>query len=246
MMQKNPKVKFKLANLNKEAERAYEFKETLKQKFELRSGSHFNITLSEELKNKILRANSFEDIKNELINFLKTKKPEFDENKLKEINQAWKEVEKTYFIEVEKITGKKFDFEEYICYLIFSVCGHYEEGSNRIYVDIILSPKAIAAICAEELLHLHYWKIIEDLFKIRMKKFYGKFDMKPWQISEVIPEYILVENPTFFKFKWNNWNRKNSYSWITDLRKILDPIWRNRKDFNDFLIKAHKELNCLP
>ena len=244
------KLVFKIANADVEAERIYDFRESLKSDFELRKQSYFDIEIPQELKNKIIESTNLEEVKNELTNFINeiTKTGEFTlkKEKLESINAKWKEVEKLCFNEVEKLTQRKFDYKIYKAYLIFSLCGHYKEGTNEIYIDRKWQPNVIAAICGEELLHLHYWKIINKLFKVERMEFCRRFDMRPWQISEVIPEYVLFSNAAFKKFGWSKFDRSRGYPWIPGVRKILDKLWKNKKDFKDFVIKAHKKMGCLP
>ncbi len=240
-----PKLEFKIATKLEEAKRIYAFKEAFKSSFALRKGSHLYILMPSLLKKKIINSNSFLDVKRELVSYLR-KNPKKTKINLDEIKEAWKDVSGTFFREVTRLTNRKFDHSKYKCFLIFSLCGHYKEGTNKIYVESHLSPKAISAICSEELLHLHYWKIIKDLFKKRRNELTDKFYMKPWQISEVIPEYVLIDNKAFKEFGWNKWDRSRGYPWIPKIRKTLDPIWKKRKSFDEFVINAHKRLKCLP
>ncbi len=240
-------VDFRVASLEKEAERIYNFKESLKEKFELRRESHFNIKIPAELKKRLINSKKFSDIKTDLIEYLIKVKPKNSEYQQEKVEKAWRKVEKIFFKEIERLTGHKFEYKKYICYLIFSTCGHYEEGTNRVYVNSIkVKPGCAAATCAEEILHLHYWRIIEKLFKVKMEKFFGSYNMKPWQISETMPEYLLQENPTFFKFRWNLFDRTKGYRWIPSIRKKLDILWRKRKSFDDFLLESHKVIGCMP
>ncbi len=106
-------------------------------------------------------------------------------------------------------------------------------------------------ILAEEILHLVYWQVWKDIYKKNISNIdeifsIGKGKWSCWHIAEIIPEYLLVENSIFKKFGWKKQKRYLYYTWIPELRKILNPIWENKKDFRGFIIKTHEKLNCTP
>lgn len=234
-------VKFQLADKEVEAWCIFKFRKNLKSEDQdIRKGSHFNIEFPKDLKNKIIESKNFGSIKEEITNFLSNQNHSIDQEKLLKIEEEWRKVEDVFFREVKEISEHSIDFNEIICYIICSVCGHYEMGTNKVYVPSNMGPKSLAAVCAEEILHLHYWIIFKEIFGKRFNS------QDQWKISEVIPDYFLIENSAFKGFGWYKWQRNQSYPWLAEIRKVLDPLWQNRKSFRDFLIESHKALNCLP
>jgi hypothetical protein len=106
----------------------------------------------------------------------------------------------------------------------------------------------ISFILAEEILHLTYYDLWKKIFnkKWNLKKIIDELwytnNWKIWKMGEMIPEYLLVENSKFRVFGWDKIDRIKAYPWIKEFRKISDPLWKNKKDFRDFVIRIHDVL----
>jgi len=258
------KIKFEVASSDKIAEFIFDLKDSLEEKaLEQRSGSPcIFVSLEPEIKKKLFNTKILtEDIKKGLKEIaekkLNEKKQDLQKFK-KEIENYWINVEKIYFNELEK--NIPIDFEkEYICYVNNCVVSSYFNNNeiSLIYFEEfskllkreekqkLLSE--ISFIIAEEILHLIYFKYWRKIFglNINYNEIFdiGSDDYSAWHIAEILPEFLLVENPIFTKFGWGKINRaKKGYFWIPKIKEKLDPLWRNKKNFKDFLIKAHKEI----
>jgi|SRR3989344_1564534 len=238
-----PKVKFKIASLETEAQRVFDFREFLIKKFDLKTNSVWKVPFTEEIKKQIINANSFNDVKKDLTVHLKNFVTKTKVNLL-ELKKEWDKFNNYFFESLRKITEQDFKFDEYECNIIFSHVGHYREGTNQVFVNSENSIRVMVGVCAEEILHLHYWSIMKELFRINVSEFIRKNNMVPWKISEIMPDYFLVENADLKKFGYfDKWDRSKGYIWIPEMRRRLDKIWNKRSDFKSFLIESHKECN---
>lgn len=244
---------FKVAPLSKISKFIFDLRESLKEgALKDRAGKPcILIDIPLELKQNLISEKKLtpklkKEISHVIKNFIGKDKKEL-KNFAKKIENYWnKNLAKLYFKEIEKTIGEKFD-KTYFCYITNTVVSAYF-GKNEITLNPNkrLNLSEGSYIIAEELLHLLYWKTWKKIFgkKIDKKIYEGKI-WSAWHISEVMPEYLLLENPSFSKFNWNP-KRERCYFWIPKLRKILDPLWCNKKDFDTFLIEAHKVCRCLP
>ena len=180
----------------------------------------------------------FSYVKNKLIEEIKKKHniKELEKYK-KEIERYWNPLNNLFFKNLKKIMGFDFEYKEYIVYITKIRRGSYTT-ENIVFTNPTESIRRCEYITAEELLHLHYWDIFKKTIKdVRLP---WRINKKIWKISETIPEFILTDD-LFKKFGWGkNLNRK--YPFIEEIKKELAPIWKNKKNFKDFMIKVHKGL----
>lgn len=152
------------------------------------------------------------------------------------LSLKWKKIDKTFWKRIEEITNVPWKFNKYVCFINNVTIGHY-----LIPNEIRISEKNPYTI-AEELFHLHYWYIWKKLFKINERhpqklNICGK-KWSIWHVSETIVEFVLLKDKILKRF-WKV-NREASYPWLPKIRKILYPLWIKRKNFNSFLLDAHK------
>lgn len=256
------KVYFEIAPPEKIVEFVYDLRDTLdKSKLDQREGSPcIFVEFEPELKKELFYAKKLNPkLKEKLIHKIDEKMSSEREGMgefMKEVKLKWEEVEKTFFNEMNKFfeLGCERDF---YCYVNNCVVSSYF-GNNEISliyfreinknVDKEKKKELVeeaTSIIAEEILHLLYFDYIRSVFNKNFT-FDEIFDLgddnySGWHLTEIIPEYLLFNNPVFEKFGWNKINReKQGYFWIPKIKKKLDPLWQKRKSFKDFLIKAHK------
>lgn len=235
------KLNFQKISLEQEATLIFDRRNVLSAEDKLRTNSIIRVALPASLISKIKSASNFDEIKDELVEFLKGVEPK-DTVTDEDIQKVWTKYARLFFSELTKITEGKLAFGEYACLLCFSVAGHYVEGTNKFYSSSDMRPQKIIEVAMEELLHLHYWSIVKKVLNIKdVSTFNRETNRMPWKISEVIPDYILVENPAFKSAGlFAKTNRSKGYPWIPEIRKIIDPLWKKRKSFEDFILIAHK------
>lgn len=250
-----PKLIFKLAPPEKIAEFVFELRDSLREGgLDERSGkSCIYLPLPNDLKKELVSQKKLTVESKKKIVAIYKEFAEKDEKAmkdyLKENERYWNNnIKDIYFKEIEKLIGEEFD-ETYVCYITNAVVGSYFD-KNIVVLDYHgeLNLSIDSGVIAEELLHLLYWKVWCKAFnkKDYNESIYEGKKWSAWHISELIPQYLLVENNSFEKFGWNNMKRENVYFWIPQLRKILDPLWKNKRNFRNFIIRAHKKLGCLP
>jgi len=252
-----PKIIFKIANKDQIAEFIFDLKDSLESEnlSERNYAPCIYIKFPEKLRNKILDSkNLTPKLKEEIENHIEiSKNNEIEVHSfIKKMREYWGKVNYLFFSEMKGIIGDYFQ-KEYICYITDKVVGAYF-NKNEITIDYKkdISLEKGSFILAEEILHLIYWELWERIYNKNINENYEEiFSIKRdkwscWHIAEIIPEYLLVENEAFNKLGWNRRKRYLGYTWIPELRKILDPIWESKKNFRDFIIKTHLKLNCLP
>lgn len=232
-------------------------------KEEIENEKILRLPLNKALKEKLISRNLSDKEKDELrahINSFVEKDYEKMRLFLEEIRAYWNnEVSDIFFRNMENLTGRKIE-NKFTCYLTNSLPGlyfddyiitipyhnFYETESKQYRLSFA------SFILAEEIVHLIYYDIWRDIFDKKLsiqqitERLWPKNEWIIWKIGEVIPEYFLVENPVFRKFGWNKIDRVKSYPWVKDFRKFSDDLWKNKRDFKDFVINLHKHCNCLP
>ncbi len=252
-----PKVTFKIAPPEKIAEFIFDLKDSLEEgALDDRSGSPcIYVKLPEELRKKLVKSNKLSlDLKEEIINLIHNSKEDYKNmgSLIIKLKKHWNaKINDLFFSEIKKIIGNSLK-ETYICYITNKVVGAYF-GDIEITISYTkdMNVETGSFILAEEILHLVYWQVWKDIYKKDISNIdeifsIGKGKWSCWHIAEIIPEYLLVENSVFKKFGWRKQKRYLYYTWIPELRKILNPIWKNKKDFRDFITKAHEKLGCSP
>lgn len=194
----------------------------------------FVFNISEKLAEKIKQEKDFSDIKSEIIKFVEKETDINLEEKTSKLQKIWNKKNDAYFSHLKKKLETDFKFKEYIGYTANVMVGNYG-GDNKFIIRISEKLDDSVYIIAEEVLHLVYWDIWKRTFDKNIEKPWllnkdNDKGLSVWKISETIPEYIFNIDSS----------REKSYKWLPEVKKILDPLWKNRKSFKDFLIKAHK------
>ena len=235
-------VRFKIACKKEDAKFIFELKDSLKEDISDNvSFSCIHIALPPDLIKELVKRKRFtEKIKLKIIEELPSNDTKVLKKYLKRIRDRWKRVEGDFFKEIQKIFG--FRRRRFICYITKNVCGMYLNKNKIVLPYYKLKENEIIYVIAEELLHIYYWDYmkklkykIKDPWEIKGKKW------NCWHISEIIPEYLLVNNPTFFKYGWNKIKRERGYPWIPAIKNISDPIWKKSESFREFIIKLHEK-----
>jgi len=204
-------------------------------------GNDYRKIILIELPQKLIRKiseKSFDEIKEELIEEIKKfhNIKKLEEVK-KELENYWNSLNNLFFTNLKKITCFDFKYKEYIVYITEIIRGRYSI-TNEVFTNPKLNIKTVGYITAEELLHLHYWDIFRKVIKnVEMP---WKISKEVWEISEVIPEFILTDD-SFKEFGWGK-NLNRNYPFIERWKEKLNPLWKNKKNFKDFIIKAHKDI----
>lgn len=227
------KVKFQIPSYERASYSVFDIIKERKKEYR----KNIFVELPEKLVQEIIEKDNAE-IKEKLVEELKKKHNiEKLEKYKRELEKYWKPLNKLFFENLEKITGFKVKHEEYIVYITEIIRGMYTY-KNEVFTNLKEDIKRSGYIAAEEILHLHYW----DIFRKTIKNIKApwRINKEIWQISEVIPEYVLTDS-LFEKFGWGkDLNRK--YPFIREVKEKLDPFWQGKKDFKDFMLKVHKNL----
>ena len=217
------------------------------------------VPIPKEIRNEILTTKNLkEDSKNKLKRIIK-RLIDMDRNEMKifldQIEKYWiNNCESFYFEEIKKIIGKKFQ-NHLIVYITNAITGAYFKD-NKITLTYYKKMKRkelmsyASSTIGEEILHLIYWDIWKEVFNKNLEfedilRIEGK-RWSTWHISEIIPDYILIQNKNFRRFGWNKIDRTKTYKWIGDFKKIADPLWEKRRNLKDFILSIHKTCGCLP
>jgi len=190
------------------------------------------IELPKELINKII-VSKLETVKEEIIKNIKEEHniPKLEAVK-KEIEGIWNPLNDLFFENLKKITGFDFPSDNVVVYISEIIRGMYTQ-KNEVFINPMNNRTSY--VTAEEIFHLHYWNIFRQL--IKNVEIPWKLKKKIWEISEVIPEFVLTDDK-FKSFGWGK-NLHRNYLFIEQWKKKLLPIWKNKKDFKDFMIKVH-------
>ena len=189
--------------------------------------------LPEELMHKIIN-NDLNSVKNEIAKAIKNAHKISELKKLKrELIKEWKPLNNLFFDNLKKITGYAFPFDSVIVYISEIIRGMYTT-ENLVFTN---PPKKTSLyITAEEIFHLHYWYIFRKLIKnVRIP---WRIKREYWEISEVVPEFVFTDD-LFEPFGWGK-NLHRNYPFIEKQKRKLLPLWKNKKNFRDFMIKIHK------
>lgn len=193
------------------------------------------IELPRELIDKIVNGR-LETVKKEIIKNIKEAHNILKLEEVKnEIKKTWQPLNDLFFNNLKKITGFDFPFDKVMVYISEIVRGMYSLENN-----VFINPmkNMTSYVMAEEIFHLHYW----DIFRKTIKdvKVPWRLSKEAWEISEVVPEFVLT-NDKFRSFKWGK-NLHRNYYFINEWKEKLLPIWKNKKNFKEFMIKIHEGL----
>lgn len=225
-------------------------------KEEIKNKKFLRLPLKKEIKNKILSKSLNKKDKEKLEEDIKefvSKDAEKMIFLLAKIEKHWNNnISNTFFKEMENIMKEKIN-KKFICYITNIFPGTYFDNYlvTLPYYEHYGGKKERemeSFILAEEILHLIYYDLWKKIFnkKWNLKKIIDELwhinNRKIWKIGEIIPEYLLVQNPKFKIYGWDKIDRVKAYPWIKKFRKISDPLWENKKNFRDFIIRIHEVL----
>lgn len=200
-------------------------------------GKNIFIELPKDLIDKIVN-NEIGAVKEDIIKSIEKKHNISKLEKIKkELEKIWNPLNNLFFDNLKKITGFEFPFNEVIVYIIDIMRGMYTP-ENKVFINLVKNRTSY--VIAEELFHLHYWHIFRQL--IKDVEIPWRLNKKIWEISEVIPEFVLTDD-LFKPFGWGKDLHRN-YPFIEKWKKRLLPVWKNKKDFEDFMIKIHGMKNA--
>ena len=193
------------------------------------SGTSYGYDFKKKLDPKIikkLKCKEFEEVKKEIVIFLKEKFYNSREinKKIKIIRNNWKKVEKKYFDKLEKITKHEIYTNKFTCYITTLGRCPYNPQENWFMTNISWSEDMIVLTVAHELMHLqfhHYYekKLLKEISK---EQFHD--------IKEALTVLLNIEFSDLIKSK------DLGYPKHQKLRKFIQKEWEKEKDF-DLLIK---------
>lgn len=232
-----PQVKFVVPSYEQVAEKIYFLVKEL--------GKNYTLLVFIKLPNSLVakvRNKKFTEVKKELVQEIKKYHniQNLEEMK-KKLEDYWKKINDVYFENIRKLTDFDFKYSEYIVYFTNIIRGSYEGGTNKVYVDFITNYERTSFIVCEEIFHIHYWDIYKKIVENKRYPWSGNKDV--WEISETIPDFIFLDK-LFSSFDWFEGLNRN-YPFIIDRKRKLQPLWEKRKNFKDFLIKVHENINSI-
>ncbi len=188
-----PKVIFKVPSYEDVAVTIYYLIKDKKQNYR----NNIFVELPKELIDKIV-SGRLETVKKEIIKNIKeahnTSKLEEVKN---EIEKTWQPLNDLFFNNLKKITGFDFPFDKAVVYISEIVRGMYSLENN-----VFINPmkNMTSYVIAEEIFHLHYW----DIFRKTIKdvKIPWRLSKETWEISEVVPEFVLTDDKFNFLFNY--------------------------------------------
>lgn len=176
--------------------------------------------------------------------FKENKKRLIDETEKagKKLKKSWAQSGKDFFKQVEEITGFKWKHKIYKCHLSFSfICGGCYDAKRGNIVSVFPRIKHASALNTlfHELVHLHYWEILDKLkIKYPQKEKLtakGKF----WDLSEIAVNYPLQ------KLKIKGYKTEfHIYPQHKVLWKKIKKYWK--LDFKNFILKSVEEIQKAP
>ncbi|GEM_PF-4799190 len=161
----------------------------------------------------------------------------YKKERKKEYENNWKPIEKDYFDLVEKITNHKWLHKNYrvvITKYMLGFANPFDINTNKVTCRQNYKKIERNYIIAHELFHLHYHKIIS-------KK------NNPALFNSELNENCVILTLCFSEIKnllvepKNEWIIKewiNSHPDAAKYFKKLLPLWKNRKNFDDYLKKS--------
>jgi len=141
------------------------------------------------------------------------------------LEKSWKLVEKEYFKVLAEITQKPIFFDKFDCYFTKGLMCPYNDKENWFMVSMWHSiPFSITTIC-HEIMHLQFLHYYKNYLK--------KQGLKKEQIEDLKESLtFLLNEPEFENIILSD---DNGYPNHQKLRKKLQKIWQNEKDFQKFL-----------
>lgn len=226
------RVKFKIAEPDFEAKRLFGYIKNVTKSFEDPMFTKLELQIDKDFYNKLKQVN-FEEVKSIMIKIVKTSsrnRKRMKEN-LPKIREKWGKNEEKLFDAIKEATGHKVA-GNFTCKLLIKYKSGGYDKTNNIWI-YSFGDKNLWGV-AHELLHIHCWNIWDNLFKDYEWS-------EAWKFSEVYVELLLRDTNISFilpkeERKINFWREVESMA-----KKVL-PIWRNRKDFDSFLVDSFNKL----
>lgn len=158
------------------------------------------------------------------------KRPEI-KLKEKEINGAWRKIEKSYFQRLEKVTKRKFPFKKIYGYLTIAPRCPYRPHWRppAFYIPVFADIQKSILIASHELMHIHlhninWWKKVE-------KELGNK---RTHDLKEALTVLLNLE----FRDLWNIADQ--GYPNHKKLREYIGRQWKKEKNFEKLTNKCIK------
>jgi hypothetical protein len=228
------RINFNIAKPEFEAKKLFGYIRNFTRNFRDNMFTRLEISINKDFYEKLRRV-EFWEVKEELIKIIKAaseNNKRVKEN-LPKIRIQWKKVEKRLFETIKEVTGHKVD-GNFICrFLTRYKSGGYDTKTKNLWIYSSGNKKHFWGL-THELLHIHCWSIWNNLFEEyeldearKFSEVYVELLLRDTKIS-----FILPKEERILKF-WKE---------VESLAKKVLPIWRNRKDFDSFLINSFKKL----
>jgi len=178
---------------------------------------------------------------NEILSYFKHNKEDIlrkTEAYGEKLRHKWNKTGKTFFKQVEEITGFKWKHRTYKCHLssTFVCCGCYDaQKGNIISVFPKLEDKYLLDTFFHELVHLHFWDTLDELGVKHSIKERSTAKGRFWDLSEVAVNYPLQR----LKIK----DYKAEFHIYPQHKKLWNKIKKYWDlSFRDFILKSVEEI----
>lgn len=147
------------------------------------------------------------------------------------LQEAWNKINDEFFIRLEKITKRKFQFPEVKVYLTTVMRCPYDFDEPSFMVSFFRDLLSVLSVCGHELLHIQfhntYWEEIEKQIG----------EEKTADLKEALTVLLNLE----FKDLWFVEDR--GYDIHKKLRDFISNEWKKEKDFEILLKKCVNYFN---
>jgi len=192
------------------------------------SGKHFGHDFTKNVPKEILKickGKKFSNCKSKLekISYNLYSKNDLIKDIEKDMNVAWRKIEKKYFKRLENLTNQKIAFTKSLAYLTSTTRCPYKPHWRppAFYVKIFSSIQDAMQTTGHELMHIHLHNI--DWWKRVEKKIgYNKTD----DLKEALTELLNSD----FRDLWKI--RDKGYPNHVKLRKFIRQEWKKEKNFD--------------
>jgi hypothetical protein len=148
------------------------------------------------------------------------------EDKLEEIEEAWRKAEKEYFHRLRKITQHKIYAKEFKAYTTcVGRCPYYLK-EDAFMISINGSVQRILVTIMHEIMHLQFHHYFEE----KLKK-----ELTNEQFQDLKEALTVLLNHDFRDLLGEE---DRGYPKHKELREFIEEQWAKKKDFNSLLIKS--------
>ncbi len=147
---------------------------------------------------------------------------------LKQAEEAWELKEKEFYDRVEKITNKRFPFDEITVYLTTIFPCPYNYNEKWFMTSFLNQPLLSVQVCAHELLHFHFLYYYYDKIKEELG------EEKAEDLKEALTVLLNLEFRDLFFISF----RDGGFEKQRDLRKFIATEWEKKKDFDKLIEKC--------